>query len=86
MIIIDQGRIVAADSLENLCSRPDGTKENLETVFMRLTGKDRHGKTIDEGGKKTDDRAALPDGIGKQSDSEPEEEPVGDGDKQEVEG
>ena len=38
VVIIHHGKVVAADSLENLCRRPDGTREDLESVFMRLTG------------------------------------------------
>ena len=37
VVIIHRGRIVASDSLENLCRRPDGTQASLEEVFMRLT-------------------------------------------------
>jgi ABC-2 type transport system ATP-binding protein len=39
VIIIFKGKIVAADTLKELCKQPDGSTEDLETVFMRLIDK-----------------------------------------------
>ena len=38
VVIIHKGRVVAAESLEKLCTGPDGKPVSLEAAFMRLTG------------------------------------------------